>query len=315
MKQLSIVFCTYNGKKHIREAVEAVLKQDSFDNYVDQILIVDNASNDGTTQLCKELAETYDKVSYVYEETPGLSFARRHAASVKTDWVTYLDDDNVVMDGWLQSTIAFIHAHPNLGVCNCASIAMPEEKLTQEQQDTLHAIAPGIACTHVSLADFTNKAAPRIHGPFGAGMTLRVAPLRQYLSDGWTRSVGRTKSSLSSGEDGEIARAVLRQGYEYKYNGDTGLLHLIPLSRLQPEYIKRLTDGLDRGSYQYISSARHYVLYRIGVLVKYGCRVMTYPLEMMALKSGRERKRRELLYLSHKNIIRLIVKNGVLKKC
>ncbi len=55
MPRLTIGLITYNGATHIRPSIESILDQ----SYVDfELLIFDNASTDGTSEICAEYAAT-----------------------------------------------------------------------------------------------------------------------------------------------------------------------------------------------------------------------------------------------------------------
>lgn len=309
MKMLSFVICTYNGETHLREVIEAIMTQKKLNEYVEQVLVVDNASNDNTAIIVHELMERYPFLKYVYEPTPGLTFARKHSVDVNSKWITYLDDDNILFDeNWLEKTVRFINSNPKVGVINCASIASPEKELSEQEQDILYAICPGIACTHESVDSYLNQEQSAIRSPFGAGMTLLREPLIKYLENGWTKSVGRQGNALGSGEDGEIAVAVLNEGYEYAYNADTAIYHIIPESRLSPEYVKKLSRGLDEGYVEYISTKRYSTLLKIGIIVKYSFLNALQPLTNLRCRSSKEKARADITFKSRANIIKLLIK-------
>lgn len=56
----------HNEVKYIRKTLDSII--DNYD-YIDHIILSDNASDDGTTEICKEYADRYDKIDlYIHKE-------------------------------------------------------------------------------------------------------------------------------------------------------------------------------------------------------------------------------------------------------
>ena len=88
-KLFTVVICTYNGSKNLEEVLDAICVCTDLDKLVDQIIVVDNASTDGTRDIIKAYAKRNPIVSYVFEARSGLSYARQKALLSKTEWVVY----------------------------------------------------------------------------------------------------------------------------------------------------------------------------------------------------------------------------------
>lgn len=276
-KLMNIVICTYNGEKYLAKVIESVLNQEELQDHVEKIIIVDNASTDSTKDIILNYQANSSKVEYIYEGTPGLSHARKHGALVNSEWVAFLDDDNILMQGWVSEAAKFIWQHPKIGVFNGASIATIRHNASDEELVMLQAIYKDLACTHYCMEDYDMNVGPAIKGPFGAGMVLKVNPLKKFLDEGWTNNIGRKGNELGSGEDGEIANSVLRKGFIYGYNNKMALQHIIPKSRLQPEYVRKLMTGLNIGYYVYISGKKNYLYYRMKTFAKSVLFITSYP--------------------------------------
>lgn len=265
---ITIVICTYNGSAYIKEAIESILFQDNLEKKVDKILIVDNNSTDNTKEIVLEIASENTIVKYVFEEIPGVTNARKHGALVDTEWVIFIDDDNIVSENWLESTDDFIKSHPEVGVFNSAIIGELRFNPSKEEELIYNSFYNYLACFFKNFNDYESGKESKIKGPVGAGMGLRVKPLKKFLNEGWTKNVGRKGNQLTSGEDGEIARAVLNAGYKYEINLDTYIKHIIPKERLQKPYMDKLISGLDQGHYVFISTKKYYLYYRFRMFVK-----------------------------------------------
>lgn len=264
----SFAICTYNGEKTLSLAVDAILRLKENERLLRELLLIDNASKDGTKDICRAYEKKDRRVKYLYEAEAGLSNARRCAAqNVTGEWIIYIDDDNVLDENWLVELEDCLKTAPDsVGILNGAVIATEAEPLTEDEKMRLSILYPHLACTHLGNTD-----APvcRPAFPFGAGMCIKTVALQTILNDGWLTLSGRKGNSLASGEDTELASKCLALGYTYLYNEKMHMLHLIPKARLSRDYINRLTRGLTEGWYVHVSSKKHYVRERFLRAVKY----------------------------------------------
>jgi glycosyltransferase involved in cell wall biosynthesis len=99
--RFSVVICTHNRANLARNAIISVLEQD-FPQEQYELLIIDNASTDGTRQMTQEFCSIYSNVRYIFEPNIGLSHARNCGwREAKGQYVGYLDDDGKAAPGWL----------------------------------------------------------------------------------------------------------------------------------------------------------------------------------------------------------------------
>jgi glycosyltransferase involved in cell wall biosynthesis len=91
--KVSALIPTYNRRTHIFRAIESILAQTV---PVDEIIIVDDGSTDGTAEAIR--SRYGSRVSLVKQENMGVSAARKRAIEeARTEWVAFLDSD----DEWL----------------------------------------------------------------------------------------------------------------------------------------------------------------------------------------------------------------------
>lgn len=313
-KPITVVICTYNGENYLTEVIKSILDQEGFDDYVEKLLIVDNASSDNTKSIILTHQKIQPKIEYIYEEKPGLSHARKHGALVDSDWVAYLDDDNILMEGWIVEAIKFISQNPKIGAFNGASIATLKYNASNEEIVMLKAIYKNLACTHYCVEDYKMNLEPAMRGPFGAGMILKVEPLKLFLNEGWTNNVGRKGNELGSGEDGEIVNAILEKGFAHGFNNKMALLHIIPKSRLQKSYVQKLMTGLNQGYYVYISGKKYYIYYRMKTFLKSIFIVMSYPFRVAFSTNEISKLKLKFDFESRIRIIKWTLKDGFILK-
>jgi GT2 family glycosyltransferase len=113
MKSLSIVIVTWNGKKFIGECLN------SLENYrrnpEAEIIVVDNASEDGTPELVRDL---FPEVNLIMSKE-NLGFTRGnnlgiHGCSGK--YVCLINPDVKVLDGCIEKMLAYMQENPRVGL-------------------------------------------------------------------------------------------------------------------------------------------------------------------------------------------------------
>jgi len=264
----SIAICTYNGEKTLSLAIDAILNLRKSNEYMAELLLIDNASKDRTREICLSYEKKDPRIKYLYEAEPGLSNARKCAATHAIgDWMIYVDDDNILNENWLVELYNCLSTAPsNVGILNGAVIAVPAEPLSDDETMRLKTLYKNLACTHIENMDAPAAPPPF---PFGAGMCIKTDALRKILENGWLTLSGRKGGSLASGEDTELANKCFSLGYTFIYNDKMHMQHLIPKSRLSRDYTDRLIKGLTEGWYAHISTQKHYVRARFVRAVKY----------------------------------------------
>lgn len=105
---VSVVIPCFNAVKTLERAVRSALENGSL---LHEIILVDNASTDGTFDLCMELKRSIgDKILVVEETAPGACNARNKGLGlVKTEWVQFLDADDWISPEKFKLQVAFAH--------------------------------------------------------------------------------------------------------------------------------------------------------------------------------------------------------------
>jgi len=101
---ISIVVLTYNSKDCIRPCLDSVFRQD-YQNF--EVIVVDNASSDGTLELVKK----YSKTALIEnEENFGACRARNQGIEVSSgEWILTLDCDVVLEKDFLSKAVNTIN--------------------------------------------------------------------------------------------------------------------------------------------------------------------------------------------------------------
>lgn len=89
---ISVIIPVYNTKQYLRECIESVCKQ-SYQNL--EIILVDDGSTDGSSELCDELAKEDNRIQVIHKENEGVSKARNVALDkARGDIITFVDSDD-----------------------------------------------------------------------------------------------------------------------------------------------------------------------------------------------------------------------------
>ena len=265
----TVVICTYNGSKNIIEVLDSVCSCTNIDLYVDQVMVVDNASTDNIKELVLKYIENHPIVSYVYEERSGLSFARQQALNSKTDWVVYFDDDNLPSANWFVDAAKMIKDNKNLGVFGGRNIAVVREQLSLEEELNLKMMKSNLACHYSSETDYINRVnGSALTSVFGAGMTIKTEILKSFMEVGWTKGTGRKQDNLGAYEDSEIVNFAIKQGFICSNCDTIYLYHLLPKRRTSTDYILRLRRGMEDSEFNYILCSEKPINLRTKVLIR-----------------------------------------------
>ena len=93
---ISVIIPAYNVELYLADAIESVLRQKQ---PVDEIIVVDDGSTDGTPQVAERFRNV---IRYIRQDNAGPASARnRGLAESRSDWVAFLDADDL----WLQRRI------------------------------------------------------------------------------------------------------------------------------------------------------------------------------------------------------------------
>jgi glycosyltransferase involved in cell wall biosynthesis len=99
--QLSIIICTRNRTRLLRQAIDGLLN-DSFDKNLYEVLVVDANSTDSTPEMVRELSTKFPNVFYHNCPERGLPKARVYGAvRARASVIGYLDDDAKPCANWL----------------------------------------------------------------------------------------------------------------------------------------------------------------------------------------------------------------------
>ena len=114
-KLISVVIPTYNRKKQLPECIRSVLAQ-TYRNI--EVLVVDDASTDGTEELFHEIEDP--RLHYMrYETNRGACYARNYGAKrAKGELIAFQDSDDTWYEDKLEKQYRFLCEH-EVDLCFC----------------------------------------------------------------------------------------------------------------------------------------------------------------------------------------------------
>src|SRR4029079_5095327 len=113
---ISIVVCTHNRIDRLRRCVEALFSIRSNRRW--ELVIVDNASNDGTSALLASFPSQLGNVDIIttFESARGSGAARNKGfANTRGDIVAFIDDDCYVAEDYFDATLSAFDGKPEIG--------------------------------------------------------------------------------------------------------------------------------------------------------------------------------------------------------
>ena len=92
--KLSVIIPVYNTEKYIKECVDSIINQ-TFKDY--EIILVDDASTDGSGRICNEYAEKYDFIKTIHKEHGGPTHTRKAGLKeARGTYISYIDSDDYI---------------------------------------------------------------------------------------------------------------------------------------------------------------------------------------------------------------------------
>ena len=241
----TIAICTYNGASRIPMVLAALARQDCSPGDW-EILVVDSSIDDSKSVAERECARLFGShARVIFENRPGLSFARERAArEARGEIICFLDDDNLPEPDFVTQAICAFKEHRRAGCIGGKVIPKWESAPTP--------LAAAVADFALAICDRGDQ--PFAYdgfcgGPVGAGLCVRRDLLQQvYREPRFAQTViGGNAADVGGGEDTAISVVTKRMNWETWYVPALVLYHLIPTARTTKEYFKRYYARIGRG--------------------------------------------------------------------
>jgi GT2 family glycosyltransferase len=196
--RISVIICSYNGSKTIRECLEG-FQRVKYPNF--EVIVVDDGSTDPTAAIAREFP-----VRLIQTENRGLSSARNTGMEAAGgEIIAYIDDDAIPDPHWLEY---IAHGFRNK---ECAAVGgpniLPESALPLSE---CVANAPGNA-THVLLTDQVAEHLP------GCNIAIRKSALQAIG--------GFDEKFRIAGDDVDVCWRLQQAGWTLRYEAGAVVWH------------------------------------------------------------------------------------------
>lgn len=230
MFDASIIIATHNRYNSLIRSINSILNCD-YDKEKYEIIIVDNKSTDNT-RLVKEIYKKYKNFIYVYEEKPGVHFARNRAIKkAKGGILIYTDDDVEVSRNFIKAYVTAFRKYNKMTSAGGEVILKWEENPPKWLQEY---IGNKKVFPLLSLMKPYNKFHLSKNGYF---FSVNMAVRKEVLisSNGFQPELVGNKYT-GNGEYG-LYKEFQKKGHLIGYVPDATVYHFIPPHRMTLKYL------------------------------------------------------------------------------
>ena len=104
MKQspiLSVIIPIYNSARYLPQCLDSVIASVSTGNGDIEMILVDDGSTDGCSEICDSYAQKYPFIRCVHQNNAGVSAARNAGLGLANgDYIAWIDSDDTVAEDW-----------------------------------------------------------------------------------------------------------------------------------------------------------------------------------------------------------------------
>lgn len=101
--ELSIIIPVYNSSKFLRECLDSILKQDSYEY---EIICVDDGSEDNSLDILHEYEKLFYNYKIIKQEHRGLATARNNGIKVSCgEYIYFVDSDDIAGDNFINNAL------------------------------------------------------------------------------------------------------------------------------------------------------------------------------------------------------------------
>ncbi len=229
LPRLSIVVCTRNRIKLLQRACESLAKQVQVEDSI-EVIVIDNASSDGTSQWLNEFGLLQSRLRFRGEREPvcGLSLARNRGVRLaRGEFVAFLDDDAWAEPEWAKSLLNAFDEGGAFTACVGGPVLPdwggPEPRWIRGRENL-----------RGMLSILTDE---RQAGPLpidrhliGANIAFRKSELLRL--GGFSEDLGRRDACLKGNEELELISKLSNSGHQVRWDPRIRVHHRIHADRL-----------------------------------------------------------------------------------
>ena len=234
---VSVVIATYNRASLLSKALDSLLAMETDENFVFEILVVDNNSKDETKTVVESffsrVQTTPLRLRYVFEPDQGKPMAlNRGIKEAQGEVIVFTDDDVVVERDWIKNMMRCFREF------NCDSVGgrvLPvyPSDTPKWVKDNPHKAAGAVVIYHYGTA--VKPCDDAMDFFIGANYAFR----RQVFDDCGLFKTDFKFNGVAIGEDREFIRRIVKAGKKLYYCGNAVVWHPVNLDRLRLRHMVR----------------------------------------------------------------------------
>jgi glycosyltransferase involved in cell wall biosynthesis len=227
---VSIVICTYNGRKNLSPTLEHIALQKESSSIPVELLIIDNASTDNTSEFVSEKwasLHTNIPLRIIDEPRAGKAYASRTGFSAaQFAFIIVCDDDNWLCDSYVKDAYNIMSANTDIGALGGKGVPVFEAQKPEwfDKHEILFAIG--------------NQG--KDENLWGAGMVFRkeIWDTLTALDYKFFLNEKRSGSENWGGDDTELCEMIRMLGYKICVNNTMTFKHYMPQNRMTVAYVR-----------------------------------------------------------------------------
>jgi len=227
----TLALCTHNHADRLAKTLLS-LEALSHPQFAFELLVVNNASTDGTSAILDQIDWRPQgvPVRVVVEDKLGLSNARNRAiAEARGDYIIFFDDDETLDPDWLNEYEQAIQAWQPDALGGRIEVLFEGGERPRWLQDELLGFIGQLSHGPIPK-ELNDRSTPIFGGNFG----FRKAVFEQIGA--FDADLGRRGGDNTGGEDTEIYRRMVRAGMKVRWVPDAVIYHRIESTKLRKSY-------------------------------------------------------------------------------
>lgn len=123
---ISVIMPVYNCERTLRRAAESILSQTHGDM---ELILVDDGSTDGSREVCRDLVDSYDRVTAIRESNKGPAAARNRGLEVaRGQYIGFMDGDDIALPRMYELLLSDLESTgADMAVCGFKGVEEPAD--------------------------------------------------------------------------------------------------------------------------------------------------------------------------------------------
>lgn len=229
--ELTVAVCTFNREKHLKKCLETLVNQ-TLDNELYEVLIINNNSTDNTNKVAECYVETQPNFRLVQEKTYGLSTCRNKGwKKANGKYVAYIDDDAKANPDWcLKILNAFKTVSPSPVAVGGEILPFYEKKPPFWFSDNLEIRSWG------NVKKFL-KPPKALNGFAGSNMAFSKVILE--ANNGFSANRGMAGGKLRLGDEADLFHRIYQKNSLFWYDPEIIVYHYVFQRKMRISYRMR----------------------------------------------------------------------------